>query len=114
MRKEQFARIYAVVQQIPYGKVATYGQVGVLATGSPFSARAVGWALHSLRDSFQDAVPWWRVINAQGRISTSPLPGGDGEQRRTLEAERVLFSATGRIDLTVFQWDGLPENAHHG
>jgi methylated-DNA-protein-cysteine methyltransferase-like protein len=104
LRKGQFHRIYAVVREIPSGKVATYGQVGVLATGSPFAARAVGWALHSLSPDIHETVPWWRVVNAQGRISTLVLPDGYGEQRRLLEAEGVVFSGTGRIDLARFLW----------
>jgi len=105
VRSQQFSRIYAVVQRIPYGRVATYGQVGLLATGSPLAARTVGWALHSLPVDMQ-TLPWWRVINAQGRISTSPFPNGEGEQRALLEAEGIAFGSAGRVDLRTFQWDG--------
>ena len=40
-----FDRIYAVVRRIPRGRVATYGQVALLA-GNPRWSRVVGYALH--------------------------------------------------------------------
>ncbi|MCB0242366.1 MAG: MGMT family protein, partial [Anaerolineae bacterium] len=52
-----FDQVYLVVQQIPRGKVASYGQVAAIL-GSPRAARTVGWALASLRESNEDDVPW--------------------------------------------------------
>ena len=73
-----YQRIYAVVRQIPEGRVATYGQVASLA-GLAGQARQVGYALHALPDG--TAVPWHRVVNASGGISLRSLPGGDLVQR---------------------------------
>jgi methylated-DNA-protein-cysteine methyltransferase related protein len=82
--------IYNVVRQIPYGQVATYGQVAELA-GLPRRARLVGYAL--FRVAPDDDIPWHRVINAQGEISESPQRlGGDDLQRVLLEGEGVKFS----------------------
>jgi len=64
-----YRRIYRVVRHIPKGRVATYGVVARLA-GRPGAARTVGWALSALPD--EGDVPWWRVVNAAGRISLSP------------------------------------------
>ncbi len=94
------ARVYAVVRQVPDGRVTTYGDVATVL-GSPRVARHVGWALAALSD---DSVPWHRVINAQGRLSYR----GDTErgelQRTLLEAEGVVFDARERVDLRALRW----------
>lgn len=94
-------RIYAAVQFIPVGCVATYGQVAALA-GLPRRWRLVGRALKVLPED--SAIPWHRVVNAQGRISERP---GDSttDQRLLLEGEGVVFDAAGRIDLARFGLD---------
>jgi methylated-DNA-protein-cysteine methyltransferase related protein len=97
-----YTAIYKVVRQIPYGKVATYGQVAELAD-LPRRARLVGYALFRV-DTNSD-VPWHRVINAKGEISESPFrQGGDYLQRSRLEAERIEFSPQGKINLQRHQW----------
>lgn len=95
-----YERVYAVVAEVPEGRVVTYGDVATVL-GSPRVARQVGWALAaSLGD---DALPWHRVINAQGRISFK----GDTEraqlQRARLEAEGVVFDPQDRVDLLRFR-----------
>lgn len=92
-------RIHRLVSRIPRGRVATYGQVARLA-GLPGQARLVGYALHALPAG--TSVPWQRVVNAQGAISTPP--GHDALQRRLLEGEGIRFDARGRIPLASFQW----------
>jgi methylated-DNA-protein-cysteine methyltransferase-like protein len=92
-------RIHDVVSRIPRGRIATYGQVARLA-GLPGQARLVGYALHALPAG--TSVPWQRVVNAQGAISTPP--GHDMRQRRLLEREGIRFDSRGRISLASFQW----------
>jgi methylated-DNA-protein-cysteine methyltransferase-like protein len=92
-------RIHEVVSRIPRGRIATYGQVARLA-GLPGQARLVGYALHAL--PADTSVPWQRVVNARGAISTPP--GHDMRQRRLLEREGVRFDSRGRIPLASFQW----------
>lgn len=93
-------RVKDVINQIPYGKVATYGQVAAIA-GNHRAARQVAWVLHSSSES--DNLPWHRVINRSGRISL--LPGnGFEEQKALLEQEGVVFDQNGRIDLEYFLW----------
>jgi methylated-DNA-protein-cysteine methyltransferase-like protein len=95
--------IYALVRCIPPGRVSSYGRVAALA-GLPGQARLVGYALHALRSSGEDgAVPWWRVINAAGRISNGYEPA---LQRALLEAEGICFDERERVDLSRFLWDG--------
>jgi methylated-DNA-protein-cysteine methyltransferase related protein len=92
-------RIHAVVSRIPRGRVATYGQIARLA-GLPRQPRLVGYALHALPAGTR--VPWQRVINAQGGISTRK--GGETRQRRILEEEGIEFDNRGRVSLDSFQW----------
>jgi len=96
------ARIYAVVRRIPRGRVATYGQVALVA-GLPRRARLVGYALAACEE---EDVPWQRVVNAQGRVSGRSEPLFTDRQRVLLEQEGVAFSRSGRIDLERFGWRG--------
>ena len=96
--------IYAIVQQIPYGQVATYGQIAELAN-LPGRARLVGYALFRVAPEMD--IPWHRVVNAKGEISESPVRyGSDHLQRSLLEAEGIQFSAEGRINLRAYRWQG--------
>lgn len=96
---ELAGRIVAAVRRIPRGRVSTYGAVADVA-GLPRRARLVGTVLRttSVRD-----LPWFRVINASGRIS---FPAGSDaylRQRRKLEAEGIVFIG-GRISLDDYGW----------
>ncbi|NQV18225.1 MAG: MGMT family protein [Armatimonadetes bacterium] len=93
-----YDRIFEIVNLIPAGSVATYGQIAHLVGCSP---RVVGYAMHSV--SAEDDVPWQRVINSKGKIS---FPEGYDEQKAILEAEGVVFDKMGKIDLKKFGWAG--------
>ncbi len=97
--------IYAIVRQVPRGKVASYGQIARIA--GRCSAQMVGFALAALKDSDEQTVPWQRVINAQGRISPHGFGMGTQVQRILLEEEGVSFDLEGNIDLLQFGWDGI-------
>jgi methylated-DNA-protein-cysteine methyltransferase-like protein len=100
-------RVLGLVARIPPGKVATYGQIALLA-GYPRRARHVGYALAGLPPG--NDLPWHRVINAQGRIS--PRGGGSARragaveprQERLLKKEGVVFRK-GRVDLSRYRWE---------
>jgi methylated-DNA-protein-cysteine methyltransferase-like protein len=93
-----FERVWQVILRIPRGRAATYGQISNLIDRR-LTPIGVGWAI---RAAPEGAIPWHRVVNAGGGIST------DGEhpglQRAMLEAEGVRFDAGGRIDLERFGW----------
>lgn len=94
--------IYTIVQQIPNGQVATYGQIAALANLAG-KARLVGYALYRVTDQMD--VPWHRVVNAQGQISQSlQRYGSDAIQRSRLEAEGIPFDQADRINLAQHQW----------
>lgn len=94
-----YDRIYAVVREIPPGRVATYGQVaGIVGC----TARVVGYAMAACPS---DGIPWQRVINSRGEISARP-GGGATRQRRLLDEEGVPFNAAGRVDLGSVRWAG--------
>lgn len=96
-----YRRIYAIIREIPPGRVATYGQIAAIEGRA--TARMVGYALASLTE---DDVPWQRVINSAGRISERGGGGGTARQRLRLMSEGVRFDRRGRIDFDVFGWDG--------
>jgi methylated-DNA-protein-cysteine methyltransferase related protein len=101
MSSEVYRRIYAAIRRVPRGRVATYGQIAEIARAS--GPRQVGYALHAL--PAQAPVPWYRVVNAAGRVSIRSSPGADSLQRALLEAEGVAFDAHDRIALDRFQWE---------
>lgn len=96
-----FERIYAIVRQIPPGRVATYGQVAARA-GNPRWARVVGYALHVNPEP--GVIPCHRVVNRFGETSKAFAFGGEDVQRRLLEDEGVRFTAEGRVDLKQYLW----------
>lgn len=92
-------QVYTVVASIPEGKVTTYGSIARLA-GFPYYARHVGTLLSRLPQG--STLPWFRVINSQGKIS---LTGPDFiRQRDALLAEGILFSQSGRISFKKYGW----------
>lgn len=97
---ENYRKIWDIINRIPHGKVATYGQIALLA-GLGGHARLVGYALHATPNEIQ--IPWHRVINAQGRIS---LPRENGQydlQKTLLEAEGIIFIQE-KINLKKYRW----------
>lgn len=94
-----YEKIYAAVQKIPRGKVATYAQIAGMA-GNPRMCRAVGNALH--QNPYYGIVPCHRVVNAKGYLAKGFVFGGDGVQAEMLRAEGVEV-INGRVDLTKYR-----------
>lgn len=100
-REGFFERVYEVVQQIPEGMVATYGQIAKLV-GEPRKARYVGYALHS--NPRPGEIPCHRVVFADGRLASGFAFGGEGVQRRLLEDEGIAFLDDTHVDLEACRW----------
>lgn len=96
-----FEKIYEVVCKIPKGKVATYGQVAMLA-GNPRWSRVVGYALHNNPKPM--VIPCHRVVNREGRVAPAFAFGGEFVQRELLEKEGIVFKKDGLIDLKKYLW----------
>lgn len=96
-----FQKIYEVVKEIPYGQVASYGQVAELA-GNKRLSRVVGYALHSNPEP--GVIPCHRVVTKNGSVSKAFAFGGDNKQRELLMAEGVEFLEDGDVDMEKYQW----------
>ncbi|RCI16430.1 hypothetical protein L249_3123 [Ophiocordyceps polyrhachis-furcata BCC 54312] len=116
-----FHAVCSAVQEIPVGKVTSYGHIALLV-GTPQRPRQVGLCMKHLPAS-PDArfhsgnVPWQRVINAKGVISPRSNPSAAPAQAAALRAEGVHVSAGAlgelTIDLARFGWfpPSLPSEA---
>ena len=91
-----FEEVYAIVAQIPPGKVISYGQIARLL-GSPRGARQMGWAMRAC----PEGLPWQRVVMADGSITGGVYAA---VRRGMLEAEGVSFLPDGRVDMGVCGW----------
>ncbi len=96
-------RTVTIINSIPKGKVATYGQIAAMA-GNARAARQVARLLNTL--SGPESLPWQRVVNREGKISLDPVAGGD-LQARLLELEGVQFQESGCIDLIKYGWSPM-------
>ena len=119
-----YDKVYALVKKIPKGKISTYGQIGQMIGLNP---RVVGWALnrlaknrarsselgaqknknknHSSQLSGHSSVPWQRIINSKGTISTNKLSNIPLDlQKRLLENEGIKFDKNGKTDLKKYMW----------
>lgn len=103
-----YQQVYAVARRIPRGRVTSYGRIAQML-GRPNAARAVGYALAALANKRETdpPVPWYRIINHAGRISTPDMDGGANQQMKLLRAEGVAVSDDLRVDLSVYLWEGL-------
>jgi methylated-DNA-protein-cysteine methyltransferase-like protein len=100
----QYIKIWKTVQAIPFGCVASYGQVADLS-GLPGRARLVGKALGKVPNNGwnNQMVPWFRVINSQGKIS---FPAGSElfiKQKNLLQDEQVVVKGS-KIKMSEYQW----------
>ncbi len=94
------ARVRAVVRRIPPGSVASYGDVASIA-GMPGRARLVG---RVLRDTPADeALPWHRVLTANGRLAFAQQSPSFVEQSARLAAEGVCVEH-GRVNMKRYRW----------
>ena len=97
VHKDLIDEILSVVEEIPEGCVATYGQIARLI-GRDKNSRLVGKVL-SMAEYYGD-YPCHRVVNHAGRL----VPGWL-EQRLLLEAEQVVMKDDRHVDLKKCRWN---------
>lgn len=97
LNEDLIYEILSVVDEIPLGKVATYGQIARLI-GRDKNARLVGNVLR--RSHYYGEYPCHRVVNHGGRL----VPGWQ-EQRILLEQEGITFQKNGCVNLSLHQWN---------
>lgn len=95
--------VIEIIKQVPYGRVTTYGTIAILA-GLPRGARLVGGVLHYNSEQFK--LPWHRVINRHGFISTICADHTKLEQKEMLELEGIEVSDDFMINLENYGWWG--------
>ncbi len=108
-----FEKVYEIVQRVPKGKVITYRGISRLLSGR-LSAKWVGWAMKALPAEAKEGkqfssanVPWHRVVNYQGKLSTGKSIERLDLQMSLLHSEGVVFDRErGSIDLSKYEWDG--------
>jgi methylated-DNA-protein-cysteine methyltransferase related protein len=96
-------RAFKVIKKIPYGRVTTYGTIATLA-GLPRGARLVGGLLHFTSE--QESLPWQRIINRHGFISTKCLEHPKSLQKALLESEGIEVGPDFVVDLKRYGWWG--------
>ncbi len=95
--------VLALVARIPAGRVATYGQIALMA-GFPRRPRQVGMVLKGLPEDTE--LPWHRVVSQPGRIAARGRFWGALEQAGRLRAEGVAVDPDGGLDLEAHRWRG--------
>lgn len=98
-RPSAWEEVYRIVRRIPRGRVMSYGQIADLLS-RPLSARAVGWAMNQCPGD----VPWQRVVNAAGGISTGHLHEPPDLQKRLLESEGIRFGKDGTLSMSRYRY----------
>jgi methylated-DNA-protein-cysteine methyltransferase-like protein len=88
--------VWQIVNSVPNGKVATYGQIARLA-GMPAKSRLVGKILSQLPPGTK--LPWHRVINSAGKITN---PNSETQIERL--KDEGITPVNGKVSLRVYQW----------
>ena len=94
------SRVFALVKACPASRVTTYSAIGK-ALGYPRGARIIGWIMNESTEG----VPAQRVVSSKGELTGSWAFGQRGKMRQLLEAEGIVFSPDGHIDLKRYVWD---------
>jgi methylated-DNA-protein-cysteine methyltransferase related protein len=99
-KEDFFSKVHKTVAKIPYGKVATYGDIAE-ACGIRSSARTVGWALNGAKDS---GLPCHRVVNRFGALTGKMHFGSPELMRDLLLSEGIEFDKDDCVILEKYLW----------
>jgi len=101
-QKNFYQQVFALLEQVPAGKVTTYGQIA-RRLGRPRGAQLVGWAIRYC----PDGLPWHRVVKADGSIACGEW-GELADMRKELLKDEVGFLENGNVDMDAHlmqEWD---------
>ncbi|MFP4227387.1 MAG: MGMT family protein [Salinivenus sp.] len=95
-----YERVWAVVAEIPHGRVTTYGDIAAFL-GRRGAARTVGWALN---DAVGSGLPCHRVVNRNGALTGKRYFETPHVMEERLRSEGVTFVDEDRVDLEAHRW----------
>ncbi|MBQ7185225.1 MAG: MGMT family protein [Alphaproteobacteria bacterium] len=95
--KSFYDNVYDIVERIPSGRVATFGQIARIL-GRPRMARFVGYASNNQKSWH---LPWHRVVFKDGSLCGEPFRD---QQYKALKSERVKFTRDKRVIMEEYQW----------
>jgi methylated-DNA-protein-cysteine methyltransferase-like protein len=99
-------RVIKAVEQVPYGKVASYGQIALMV-GVPRAAIQVGGVLNKLEGKY--SLPWWRIINNKGRITIKGSKYNALEQKELLQKEDIVVTKDLTLDIEKYRYRPTPD-----
>ena len=97
-----FEKVYAVVKQIPYGRVSTYGAIANYL-GSKKSARVVGWAMNASHQ--KKNIPAHRVVNRVGLLTGKKHFFGINLMEQLLKSEGIDVKNNQVVNFKIIFWD---------
>lgn len=101
-----FDRVYAVVKQIPFGKVTSYGAIATYL-GAAKSARMVGWAMNASHGN--EDIPAHRVVNRNGLLTGKIHFDGTNLMQQLLENEGITVKNNQIQDFDKVFWNPSKE-----
>ncbi len=97
-----FTKVYQVAQQIPYGRVTSYGAIASYL-GAKRSARMVGWAMNAAHQ--MEAIPAHRVVNRKGLLTGKHHFEGTNLMQQLLESEGIIVKDNQIINFENYFWN---------
>lgn len=96
-----YQKVYVLVQQIPFGRVTTYGAIAT-KLGAPQAARVVGYALNSSKNL--ENIPAHRVVNQKGLLTGKMHFMGTNLMQQLLESEGIVIKNNQIQNLDQYLW----------
>lgn len=101
-----FQKVYEVAQQIPFGRVTSYGAIATYL-GAARSARMVGWAMNASHNN--DQIPAHRVVNRNGLLTGKHHFDGTNLMQQLLENEGIIIENLQIQNFKQLFWDPSKE-----
>lgn len=105
-----FELVYAIVREIPHGRVTSYGAIAK-ALGTPKSSRMVGYAMNAAH--VHPDIPAHRVVNRIGLLTGRHHFGSPNRMEQLLQAEGIVVKDNQIVDFKARFWDPLTELSPH-